>query len=70
MRAAVEVGNFTNPMHTEFLTHVLLERQHVLLARYFSKLSPLADVRLVGRRFCARDLARSTGTFRPAGQQE
>jgi len=63
VRAAVEVGNFTNPAHTDFLTRVLLIRQRVLLARYFSKLSPLGDARLEGRRFCATDLARSTNTF-------
>ncbi len=63
VRAAVGVGNFTNPAHTEFLVRVLLARQHLLLARYFSKLSPLADVQLNGRHFCAKDLARSTGTF-------
>ncbi len=63
IRAAVSVGNFTNPAHTEFLVRVLLARQRRLLARYFSKLSPLADVQLTGRRFCATDLARSSGTF-------
>lgn len=63
VRAAVSAGNFTNPAHTEFLVRVLLLRQRRLLARYFSKLSPLADVRIDGRRLCTTDLARSTGTF-------
>jgi hypothetical protein len=63
IRAAVGVGNFTNPAHTEFLVRVLLARQRRLLARYFSKLSPLADVQINGRRLCATDLARSTETF-------
>jgi len=63
IRAAVGAGNFTNPAHTEFLVRVLLGRQRRLLARYFSKLSPLADVQITGRRLCATDLARSTGTF-------
>jgi hypothetical protein len=63
IRAAVGVGNFTNPAHTEFLVRVLLERQRLLLERYFSKLSPLADVQVSGHRFCAKDLARSSGTF-------
>ena len=63
IRAAVGVGNFTNPAHTEFLVRVLLARQRRLLARYFSKLSPLADVQISGSRFCATDLARRTGTF-------
>ncbi|MEI9954345.1 MAG: hypothetical protein WDO74_36585 [Pseudomonadota bacterium] len=63
IRAAVSVGNFTNPAHTEFLVRVLLARQRRVLERYFSKLSPLADVQVSGRRVCATDLARSTGTF-------
>lgn len=67
IRAAVSAGNFTNPMHTEFLVRVLLARQRRVLARYFSKLSPLADVQVSGRRFCATDLARASGTF-PSGE--
>ena len=63
VRAAVSVGNFTDPHHTEWLTSVLLQRQHAILQRYFSKLSPLADVRVDGRQFCATDLARKTHTF-------
>ncbi len=63
VRAAVGVGNFTKPEHTEFLVNVLLERQRIILRRYFSKLSPLADVRVEGRTMCATDLSRSTGTF-------
>ena len=63
VRAAVGVGNFTDPHHTEWLTRVLLQRQHAILKRYFSKLSPLADVRVEGRRFCATDLARTTHAF-------
>jgi hypothetical protein len=63
IRAAVGAGNFTNPEHTEFLVRVLVARQRRLQARYFSKLSPLADVQINDRRFCAKDLARSTVTF-------
>ncbi|HET7545980.1 MAG TPA: hypothetical protein VFK05_39195 [Polyangiaceae bacterium] len=63
IRAAVGVGNFTNPAHAEFLVRVLLARQRRLLARYFSKLSPLSDVQVTGRKLCATDLARSTGTY-------
>ena len=63
VRAAVSVGNFSKPENTEFLVRVLLERQHILLARYFSKLSPLTDIRVDGRQVCATDLARHTGTF-------
>ncbi len=63
VRAAVRVGNFTDPAHTEFLSKVLLERQHILLHRYFGKLSPLGDVRIDGRRVCAADLARRSAAF-------
>ncbi|MET0795294.1 MAG: hypothetical protein ABW061_27495 [Polyangiaceae bacterium] len=63
VRAAVRVGDFTNPAHTEFLQNVLLERQRILLRRYFGKLSPLADVRIDGRRVCAVDLAQRSATF-------
>ena len=63
IRAAVGAGNFTDPAHTEFLVRVLLARQRLVLSRYFSKLSPLADVQINGRRLCTTDLARSTGTF-------
>ena len=63
IRAAVGAGHFTNPAHTEFLVRVLIARQRILLTRYFSKLSPLADVQISGRRFCATDLARRAGIF-------
>lgn len=63
VRAAVSVGNFSKPQNTEYLTRVLLQRQHIVLKRYFSKLSSLADVRVQDRKFCATDLARSTATF-------
>ena len=63
VRAAVRVGDFTNPEHTAFLTNVLLQRQHILLQRYFGKLSPMADVRIDGRHVCAADLARRSAAF-------
>jgi hypothetical protein len=62
--ASVHVGDFTNPEHERFLTRVLVERQRVLLRRYFSKLSPLTDVSSESSsRLCAVDLARRTGVF-------
>jgi hypothetical protein len=61
--AAVRVGDFTNPAHDEFLTRVLVERRQILLRRYFSKLSPLADVNADVTRVCAVDLARRHGVF-------
>ncbi|AKU98873.1 hypothetical protein AKJ09_05537 [Labilithrix luteola] len=61
--AAVRVGNFTNPAHTEWLTKVLIERQRLILRRYFSKLSPITDVSVEGKSICAVDLARRTGVL-------
>jgi len=61
--AAVHVGDFTNPEHERFLVRVLLERQRLLLLRYFSKLSPLTDLSADGTRLCAVDLARQTEVF-------
>jgi hypothetical protein len=58
VRAAVHTGDFTDPRHAAYLTDVLLKRQQILLRRYFSKLSPLSDVRVEGRRVCASDLAK------------
>ncbi len=66
VRAAVRVGDFTNPVHTAFLTDVLLQRQHILLRRYFSKLSPMSDVRIDGRQVCAVDLALRSAAFSPS----
>jgi hypothetical protein len=66
VRAAVRSGDFSDPRHTAYLTNVLLMRQYILLRRYFSKLSPLADVRVDGRRVCAADLAKRTGVFTAA----
>lgn len=63
--AIVKVGNFTNPENERYLTRVLLERREILLRRYFSKLSPLADVSVDGSRLCAVDLARLTGVSEP-----
>ncbi|HXK20076.1 MAG TPA: hypothetical protein VNG33_19830 [Polyangiaceae bacterium] len=56
--AAVKTGNFTNADHGRYLTQLLLERQRILLKRYFSKLSPLSDVSIGSASICVRDLAR------------
>jgi hypothetical protein len=63
VRTAVAAGDFTEPRHRAFLLHHLRERQRLLLRRYLSRLSPLADVRADGNRLCAVDLARATGVF-------
>jgi hypothetical protein len=63
IEAAVRVGDFSNPMHTAYLTETLVARQHLILRRYFSKLSPLAHPRLRGNELCATDLARRANVF-------
>ncbi len=62
VKAAVEIGDYTDPRATEFLTKTLMSRRDAIRARYFAKLSPLADVRVTGDRVCATDLARQTHT--------
>ncbi len=65
--AIVASGKFADPSDTAYLTNILLERQQRILARYLTRLSPLADVHTVGKQICALDLARSTHTL-PAEQ--
>jgi hypothetical protein len=66
IRAAVSAGDLTRPAHSDFLFQVLLERQRILLRRYLSRLSPITDVRVDGRRLCALDLGRRSGVFSSA----
>ncbi len=64
IKAVVHIGDFTNPKHEEFLVKTLLERQAILLKRYFKKLSPIADVRVTPKgELCGTDLARKTNTY-------
>ncbi|MFO0616335.1 MAG: hypothetical protein U0414_27330 [Polyangiaceae bacterium] len=61
--AAVRVGDYTDPRATEFLTRTLIQRRDEILTRYFSVVSPLADVTVEGDRVCATDLAHKTTTW-------
>lgn len=61
--AAVGVGDFTRTDASRYLTKVLLERRQILLRRYFAKLSPLADVRVVQGAVCGVDLARQADVY-------
>ncbi len=63
VEAAVGVGKYTQPKHRDYLVRTLLARQHKILVRYFSKVSPLADLAVKGAELCATDLARATETF-------
>ena len=58
VRAIVASGEFHDPTDVDYLTQIMLERQHAILARYLMRLSPLADVHAVGDQLCATDLAR------------
>lgn len=62
--AAVGVGDYTSPVHVEFLTHTLLERQRILLRRYLGKLSPISDLTVSpGGDLCGVDLGAKTRVF-------
>ena len=63
LRAIAATGRFRDPKDADYLAEVLFERQHEILARYLTRLSPIANVHLVGTdQLCATDLARSTAT--------
>jgi hypothetical protein len=65
VEAAVSAGDLTNPAHSRFLTDTLVARRAAILRRYLTRLSPLADVAVEGRKLCANDLARGSGVFEP-----
>jgi hypothetical protein len=57
--ALVTLGEFTNPEHEKYLAYVLEGRLQSILERYFGRLSPLADPKVVTpSRLCFTDLAR------------
>ncbi len=59
IKAIVELGKFSNPEATEFMTEVLEQRLRKILTRYLLKLSPIADPTVDGKEtVCATDLAR------------
>jgi hypothetical protein len=59
IEALVTLGKFSHPEHAAFLTEVLEQRLRRILARYFAKLSPLAEPRAEPtRELCLTDLAR------------
>jgi hypothetical protein len=66
VRALAGMGEFSDPGDTAFLASVLEGRLQKILARYLTRLSPLADVHVDdGERLCAVDLADQNG-LRPA----
>jgi hypothetical protein len=65
IRTIISAGRFSDPGDIDYLTQVMVERQHRILARYLTRLSPLADVRTTPDRICAVDLARLRGVLAP-----
>ena len=56
------MAKFSDEGNTEYLTKVLQGRLDKILARYLTRLSPLADVRVEGTHdLCAEDLAETRG---------
>ncbi len=64
VHAISTAGRFSDPADADYLATVLLERRHKILARYLTRLSPLADVHTVAHdQLCAVDLARFAGVL-------
>lgn len=63
VRAIAAAGRFADPQDTAYIAGVLVARQHLIGARYLTRLSPLADVHATTREICATDLARSSGAL-------
>jgi hypothetical protein len=62
--ALVELGEFTHPEHATYLADVLDRRLQRITARYFARLSPLADPRFESAdELCLTDLARRRGQW-------
>ena len=54
----VKTGRWQNQSDLAFLVNALDVRLHRIFVRYFSRLSPLGEVRRDGNRICATDFAR------------
>jgi hypothetical protein len=63
IQAAVRAGDLTEPAYSAFLVRVMINRQKRIELRYFSKLSPIADITADATRVCGVDLARKKGTW-------
>jgi hypothetical protein len=59
--AAVQVGQY-DTISARYLTETLIARRRALLRRYFSRVSPIAQVEANSAGVCGVDLARQTGT--------
>jgi len=62
--AAIRAGDLTEASHRNFLFEHLWIRRRVILERYFSRLSPVANLHVEGgTRLCGTDLARKNAVF-------
>ena len=61
VRAAVETGHFTRPLHSGELVRIVMGRRTRILERYLTRLSPLAHPRTEGAELCLEDLALTSG---------
>jgi hypothetical protein len=58
VRILAEMGRFSRPGDTAYLARVLEARLELILRRYLTRLSPLADAHVEGGQLCLTDLAR------------
>jgi hypothetical protein len=58
IRALVALGHFSQPDQSAFVSRILEERLEKILVRFLLRLSPLADLRIVGNVLSMTDLAR------------
>jgi hypothetical protein len=66
VRALATAGKFSDPGNTTYLGDVLEGRLEKILARYLTRLSPIADVRVDGGALCGTDLAARRGVRDPS----
>jgi len=58
IKRIVELGRWKDPTDVAYLVETLIERQNRILKRYFSKMSPIGDVRPEADKICATDFSR------------
>jgi hypothetical protein len=69
VRRLAAMGNFSNPLDTEYMTAMMEGRLEKIMERYLTRLSPVADVHVErGDQLCGVDLAemrhlREPGSF-------
>jgi hypothetical protein len=65
LHALVQLADFSDPKHAALLERALVDRQQLILRRYFARLSPLADATISGTELCAVDLSRRAHVYAP-----